>query len=263
MNRESVDFEPLIQVLSKIEHLRLVPSSYPGLSDFPHVCWMLSPAGYPPFRDVYRFLVQFEGKAEWYVFNDFPKLCIFAQPKSSEELLSFDRAFLESVQSEIPTLASYLESRLGLAGYPSLGVEQLAGAAMEPDEYADFPRETVFDVTIVRDPARFRRTQAPTSAWDRLLYYGLTMGETDALRAEILRLQTESSREHFPLLLKVLNPYETTTLTSSEVIAFEDECKTLDSLDSSPALELPLRKLLRMTQSAQEHDLGIVFHGLC
>lgn len=262
MNRDNIDFEPLIQVLSKIEHLRLVPSTDPELSDFPHVCWMLTPAGYSPFGSVTCALAQFQGKAEWYVFDDFPKLCIFAQPNSSEGILSSDQHFLESVQSEVPVLASYLESRLGLANCPSLGVEQMPGAAIEPADNEGFPRETVFGITIIRDPARFKRTQAPTSEWDRKLYYGLTMGETDALREEALRLQAESTREHFSLLLKVLNLYETATLTASEVIAFEDECRQLDAVRSSPALDLPLRKLLRITQSAREHELGIDFHGI-
>lgn len=259
-DRKTVNFDDLIRVLSKIEQLALVPQD-PFFADTPHVCWLLRSSGFQPFKEIPYLLAQFEGKAEWYLIDDFPRICLFAQAKDNVELTGPAIGdFLTHVQADIPSLAEFLEKQLGLRAQPSKGIEerQLTFETGDVDDYLEPGAVTRF--FLARDPLVLKERWVPTSEWDRALHYGLTMREIGAVRKDIDRLRSETSEhaDQFNVLAAVIAPYSTAVLGVEEVSLLETECAALDKLTSTPETLTALKKLRRIVHAAQQHQLGML-----
>src|SRR5262249_4886518 len=156
--------------------------------------------------------------------DDFPRVCVFAQPKIAvREASEQPPYFVAQVQADIPRLAAFLEERLGVLDQKSRGFTLLdpQSQATGVDDYVDL--DSAIRFILARDPVRLTEEWAPTSEWDRALHYGLTTTEQGALSADISRLEKVMTepKTGFDILERVAHPYATSVVSDGEIALLE------------------------------------------
>lgn len=250
----------LLKVISKLGPIVVVKSSPLGQTlGLPHFCFMPSDYNHAALNleGLGKAMAGFESKGEWFITSDFPRICVLVQPKERKYAGSHDAGlqFRELVTNEIPKLSVWLEQRLNLNSEADRGLQlQPVDLSLEgpDDHYAPH----LNNIYLVADPKEFAgNTAQMTSPRDRLLHYGLSLQDMDALR------NSASAHDYqlkdWKFLSRFWQEYKDQLIVQSEVGDLHAELLRLRTESDDPALSHACDILLSISSAATRHNLGI------
>jgi hypothetical protein len=250
---------PLLKVISKLGRIVVKSSPLGQTFGLPHFCFMPSDYNHAALnlKGLGEAMAGFESKGEWFITSDFPRICVLVQPKERKYAGSHDAGvrFRELITKEIPKMSVWLEERLSLNSAPDRGLElQPVDLSLEgpDDHYAPH----INNIYLVADPKEFAgNTAQMTSPRDRLLHYGLSLQDMDALR------NSASAHDYqlkdWKFLSRFWQEYKDQLIVQSEVRDLHAELLRLRTESDDPAVNHACDILLSISSSAARHNLGI------
>lgn len=251
---------PLLKVLSKLGPLVVVKSGpfghYLGL---PHFCFMQSNDRRTKldFRSLHQAIAEFPSKGEWFIASDFPRLCVLVQPKDRNCVGSAEAviAFRGQVTKEIPRLSAWIEQRLDLGSAPSQGLD-LKAVDLALEGINDHYEPHLNNVYIVADPLKFALdTTRPTSRYDRLLHFGLSLPEMETLEQSAIADGPQLTR--WEIISRFWQQYKDQTILPSEIPGLCAQCERLRETSQDLLLRSACDNVLSISTSAARFNLGI------
>ncbi len=247
----------MLKVLSKLGSLSVVKGSpSTQLLVLPHLCFMPSNPMLD-FRPVEQAMREFISEGEWFIGSDFPRLCVLAQPKDTKYASSAAAAmvFRGHITNDIPRLSAWIEERLNLKAAPSLGLE-LQPIDLALEGVVDYYSPHFNNTYIVADPEKFARdNMRPTSRYDRILHFGLSLDDMEAL--ERSALSAEPQHTQWDLISRFWQRYADQKILPREVANLRSECERLRGVSDDPLLQHACDVVLSISTSAARYNLGI------
>jgi hypothetical protein len=259
--------EPVLQAISKLQHVVVAKPSPYLLVGWPHICWLTR----VEFGVINSVSWKFKGNARWYLLSDMPRTCLVAEigedrfpVAGAEQRIPLAESLRELATSDLPRFAEFLEEALQLKHKSSLGYE-LSNQELElplVEDHVGSGRP----VAIVADPVRYALNEGlPTSQWDRTIHFWITEEEYDQLYAilEKHRQFLESSDfGEYPLLWRIVTEsYGNVAIQANEVEELSSECQRLSKKLGLPLVSGALLKIESICRSAQNYKLGICITG--
>lgn len=289
---------PLLQVLSKLGHVKVVDGSPHLKLGWPYICWLDDGSHSYPLP-----LQKYPGRGLWLLTSDLPRICLMVQPDlrkgespfviSSAELEKAGKKkvaaevakmadrmnamntptpwrdnpyvdpdeFRADVVAEIPKLAAYLDGQEPFKEKASLGVEV-------SHENLDLPGMEDRDgdseeCMLVSDLKRFSSANGMRGPYDRALHFWVNSADESKLYGALVRISgsDEIAERDWPMLYRVAQSQYGAEFTQEEVELLQNELGRFRKGHADIGLNDAMDILASICKSAKAYNLAIYVPG--